>query len=282
MTANSAAPVSPGGASPSLQFIGNATMLIRFGGLTVLTDPNFLHRGQRAYLGHGIVSTRLTDPAIAPQDLPALDAVLLSHLHGDHWDRVAQAALKRAVPIITTPHASRRLQWRGFPRAIGLQTWSSHLLTHGDYAVRITSLPGPHAPRPVRRLLPPVMGSLLQFTRSGAITHQMYISGDTLMVDELARIPHQFTDIDTTVLHLGGTTLPGGLMVTMDARQGADLLELIPGSRGIPIHHSDYTVFRSPLSDFRREVADRGLQDRVTYLEPGQTIDLPTKPGPDQ
>ena len=277
MTANSAAPASPGGASPSLQFIGNATMLIRFGALTVLTDPNFLHRGQRAYLGHGIVSKRLTDPAIAPQDLPALDAVLLSHLHGDHWDRVTQAALKRTVPILTTPHASRRLQWRGFPRAIGLQTWSSHQLVDGDYAVRITSLPGQHAPTRLRRLLPPVMGSLLQFTQAGAITHQMYISGDTLMVDELARIPHQFADIDTTVLHLGGTTLPGGLMVTMDARQGADPLEIIPGSRGIPVHHSDYTVFKSPLFDFKREIAVRGLAHRVTYLEPGQTIALPTR-----
>ena len=268
-------------AVPSLQFIGNATMLIRFGGLTVVTDPNFLHRGQRAYLGHGLVSKRLTDPAVAVQDLPALDAVLLSHLHGDHWDRVAQAALKRTTPIITTPHASRRLQWRGFPRAIGLHTWSSHQLTHGDHAIRITSLPGQHAPAKMRGFLPSVMGSLLQFsTRTGPITHQMYITGDTLMVEELQEIPHRFTDIDTTVLHLGGTTLPGGLMVTMDARQGADLLEMIPGSRGIPIHHSDYTLFKSPLSDFQREVVNRGLQDRVIYIEPGQTINLPTKAHP--
>ena len=28
-----------------LYFIGNATTLIRFGGLTILTDPAFLHKG---------------------------------------------------------------------------------------------------------------------------------------------------------------------------------------------------------------------------------------------
>jgi hypothetical protein len=35
-------------------FIGNATTLIRFCGLTILTDPAFLHKGEHVYLGHGI------------------------------------------------------------------------------------------------------------------------------------------------------------------------------------------------------------------------------------
>src|SRR5262249_28055056 len=35
-------------------FIGNATTLIRFGGITILTDPAFLHRGAHVDLGHGI------------------------------------------------------------------------------------------------------------------------------------------------------------------------------------------------------------------------------------
>lgn len=119
------------------------------------------------------------------------------------------------------------------------------------------------------------MGSLLQFsTVAGPVTHQLYISGDTLLVEELKEIPLRFPGIDTSVLHLGGTTLPGGLMVTMDARQGADLLELVAPSHGVPVHHGDYTVFKSPLSAFRAEVDRRGLTDRVSYLRPGQVIDL--------
>jgi L-ascorbate metabolism protein UlaG (beta-lactamase superfamily) len=101
-----------------LTFVGNATMLIRFGDLTLLTDPNFLHRGQRAYLGYGLSSKRLTEPALSIEDLPVLDGIVLSHLHGDHWDRVAHRVLDRDLPVITTPHASRRLQWRGFPRLL--------------------------------------------------------------------------------------------------------------------------------------------------------------------
>jgi ribonuclease BN (tRNA processing enzyme) len=69
----------------SLTFVGTATTLLRLGGFTVLTDPNFLHRGQRAYLGKGLWSRRLTDPAVTVGELPSLDAVVLSHLHGDHF-----------------------------------------------------------------------------------------------------------------------------------------------------------------------------------------------------
>jgi L-ascorbate metabolism protein UlaG (beta-lactamase superfamily) len=267
--------MQPDAPTGSLTFIGNATTLIRFGALTLLTDPNFLHRGQRAYLGYGLTSKRITDPALSIADLPELDAVVLSHLHGDHWDRVAHRGLDHDLPVITTPHASRRLQWRGFPRATGLRTWTAHTITRGSTTVRITALPGRHAPSWANFLLPPVMGSMLEF---GTIEHpgqlRIYLSGDTLMVEELRQIPDRFTDIDAGVLHLGGTTLPGGLMVTMDGRQGADLLELINPATSIPVHYNDYTVFASPLADFRSEVEHRGLADRVTYVEPGQTIPL--------
>ena len=43
----------------SLTFIGTATTVLRLGSFTLLTDPNFLHRGQRAYLGKGLWSKRL-------------------------------------------------------------------------------------------------------------------------------------------------------------------------------------------------------------------------------
>ncbi len=218
----------PAQADGSVTFIGTATTLINYGDLTLLTDPNFLHQGERAYLGYGLTSKRLTEPAMTIAELPALDGILRSHLHGDHWDRRAHRGLDRDLPVLSTPHAARRLQWRGFPRAIGLRTWTTHTITHGATSVRVTSLPGRHAPGWIAALLPPVMGTMLEFgTVNEPPALRVYVSGDTVLVDELAEIPRRFPEIDTGVLHLGGTTLPGGLMVTMDGRQGADTLELV-------------------------------------------------------
>jgi L-ascorbate metabolism protein UlaG (beta-lactamase superfamily) len=261
----------------SLFFVGTATTVIRFGALTLLTDPNFLHAGQHAYLGHGLTSKRLTEPALAVQDLPELDGVVLSHLHGDHWDRVAQRGLDHELPVVTTPHAATKLRRRGFGGAAGLATWESTTLTRDDTSVRITAMPGRHARGWVRHLLPPVMGSMLEFSEGdGPVLMRVYISGDTLLVDDLAEIPQRFPRIDNGILHLGGTRLPGGLLVTMDDRQGADLMRLIDPTVTIPVHYDDYRVFKSPLADFRAEVTRRGLLDRVRFVERGQTVPLVT------
>ena len=259
----------------SLTFIGTATMLLRFGDLTLLTDPNFLHRGQRAYLGHGLSSKRLTEPALQIGELPPLDGVLLSHLHGDHWDRVAQRGLDQSLPIVTTEHAAKRLHHRGFTGALGLATWKEQTLRSPGAMVRITAMPGRHAPGIAQRFLPPVMGSMLEFgPPDGTVALRVYISGDTLVIDDLKAIPRRFPDIDAGVFHLGGTTLPGGLMVTMDGRQGAQLLDLLSPAIVVPVHYDDYMIFKSPLADFRREVERRGLGERIRYVERGRTIEL--------
>ena len=263
--------------TPTLSFVGTATVLLRCGGMRVLTDPNFLHRGQHAYLGHGLTSRRLTEPFWTPEELAPVDVVVLSHLHGDHWDRETRRRLPATTPIVTTRHASKRLQSRhGFPRAVGLDTWESHVVAGpGGVTLRVTALPGRHAPRPLGRLLPPVMGSLLEFTEAdGTLLRRVYVSGDTLVFDGLADIRDRVGEIDRAVLHLGGTTLPGGLVVTMDARQGMQALEIVSPKRATPVHYDDYTVFRSPLADFVAEVERHGWADRVDLVDRGDTIAL--------
>ena len=56
-------------------------------------------------------------------------------------------------------------------------------------------------------------------------------------------------------------------MVTMDAKQGIQLIQLIKPDLTIPIHYDDYDVFASPLDDFKAEVEKAGLVDRVVYLD---------------
>jgi L-ascorbate metabolism protein UlaG (beta-lactamase superfamily) len=260
-------------------FIGNATTLISTGELTLLTDPNFLHQGQRAYLGYGLVSKRRHNPALQIDELPLLDAIVLSHMHGDHWDRVAQKGLDHDLSILTTPHAAKRLRRRGFRQAMGLSTWQTHTISKGDVRLTLTSLPGRHAPVPVDRLLPPVMGTMLEFgSLDGSLQRRLYISGDTLLVEELKEIPLRFEAIDAGVLHLGGTRLPAGgrlpfgFTVTMDGRQGTEVVDLLKLPKVIPVHFDDYTVFASPLADFTNEMKRHGMADRIIEVSRGDSV----------
>jgi len=265
--------LAPGRASEDegdVLFIGTATTLIRFGGFTILTDPNFLHRGEHARLGMGLRSERLTEPALQIADLPPIDFAVLSHHHGDHFDDRAAAGLRKSLPIITTAHAVQKLDDQGFGAGIALETWEHVIIERGDAAVRVTAMPAKHAPEPVAALIPPVIGTMLDFARGGQHLLRLYITGDTLVHDELHEIPRRYPDIDLALIHLGGTQILG-ILLTMDAKQGVEALRILRPRAAIPIHFDDYTVFRSPLGDFRALVEDEELTTEVRYLERGES-----------
>ncbi len=254
----------------SIQFIGTATVLIGVGGLTILTDPNFLHQGEMVPLGYGLRSRRLTQPAIALDKLPPIDLVLLSHFHGDHFDQRVQRQLNRVLPIVTTRAAERALRRLEFTAVRSLATWQTIDIIKGETRLRITAMPARHGPPVVNRALPAVMGSLLEFHVPGSSPWRLYISGDTTVYNALREIPKRHPEIDMALLHLGGTRV-GGALVTMDAAQGVEALRIVQPKHAIPIHFNDYEVFKSPLADFFEAVRQAGLHDKVSYLKQGES-----------
>ena len=67
-------------------WLGHATVLINFYGLTILTDPTL---GERVGANMGIATVgpkRLVATPLNFSELPPLDVVLLSHAHMDHFD----------------------------------------------------------------------------------------------------------------------------------------------------------------------------------------------------
>ncbi|UOY00702.1 MBL fold metallo-hydrolase [Blastococcus sp. PRF04-17] len=257
----------------TMTFGGNATMLLRISGFTLLTDPSFLHRGDRAYLGKGLWTKRLTDPALQPTQLPPLDAIVLSHMHGDHWDDIATRHLDKATPVVTTQEAARRLDRKGFGATADLEPWQQHVLGGDGEELRVTAVPGVHGPGPLARVLPPVMGSVLELVRDGAVSWRGYISGDTLYRPFLGEVLERCGPLDVLIPHLGGTKALG-LTVTMDARQGADLVELLKPPVTVPVHFDDYDRFRSPLGDFLAEVGRRQLPGELRTVGRGDTVSL--------
>ncbi|TGX54980.1 hypothetical protein E5A73_05940 [Sphingomonas gei] len=81
--------------------VGHATLLIQLAGLNILTDPVWSDRASPlAFAG----PRRVTAPGVKIEDLPPIDAILLSHNHYDHLDIATLKALhERHAPLIVTP-----------------------------------------------------------------------------------------------------------------------------------------------------------------------------------
>jgi len=109
----------------TITFIGHSSFLIQTGGRALLIDPVFATRL--------ILLRRQRRPGIRFADLPAIDAVLLTHAHMDHLDRPSLRAVTRemrrrglAAPVAIVPRGVEDLVHDlGFARIETLAWWQS-------------------------------------------------------------------------------------------------------------------------------------------------------------
>ncbi|KAI9373401.1 hypothetical protein BJX61DRAFT_502856 [Aspergillus egyptiacus] len=235
-----------------------------------------------------------------PPGYPISWCMLTKCNESDHFDRKVEASLRRNLPIVTTSHAKSILTSKGpdsFTNIYDLDPFEQMMINiknerKGERtpSLRVTGMPGKHVPmlKPVEKLnelvgaIPPTNGWILElgYETPEAFTsgYRIYITGDTLMVDELKEIPKRYGEhnIDLMLIHLGGTTVPSPslspltLMVTMDAQQGVELMQLVKPDMTIPIHFDDYDVMASSLDDFWAAVENAGLAGGVVYLDRGE------------
>lgn len=237
--------------------IGTATVLLEIGGVRLLTDPVF-DPAPAEYRPGPVVLRSTAGPAIAIEDLPPVDAVLLSHDdHPDNLDDTGRTLLP-GRPVLTTESGAGRLGGQ----AVGLAPWAAYELTVRGTTLRITATPAVHGP----------VGDVIGFViEAEGETEALYISGDTVYVDALDEIARRFT-IGAALLHLGAARFAGfggGRLITMDAAQGAALTRSIGAHTAVPVHYTSWEHFTEDRAQITAAFEAAGLADRLQWLTPG-------------
>lgn len=123
----------------SITWLGHACFLIRLQGRTLLTDPYLTDRASPLpWFG----PRRFAGPGLAPEGLPPIDVLLLSHNHYDHLDLRTLARLPdtRRTTVVMPLGLSRYVDTGRFAAAVELD-W----LQHADVAgLAITAVPAIH------------------------------------------------------------------------------------------------------------------------------------------
>jgi L-ascorbate metabolism protein UlaG (beta-lactamase superfamily) len=120
----------------NVAWVGHASVLIGFGGTTLLTDPAFFDRVGVQLGPITIGPRRVVAAALRPEDLPALDAVVLSHAHMDSLDRPSLRTVASGRLLVTPPRTRDLVDDLGFARVVELG-WGEHV-TAGDVEIEAT------------------------------------------------------------------------------------------------------------------------------------------------
>jgi L-ascorbate metabolism protein UlaG (beta-lactamase superfamily) len=175
--------------SLSVTMIRCSTLLLRWGGMSLLTDPWF------AMHLRGLPCFRR--PGLSPQALPPLDGVLVSHLHPDHYDPRAMARTCCPPRRWLFPPGSHRALGGLPPGGEELAPWSSARIGR----IEVLAVPGPHTgPKPDE------VNYLIELPGWGSV----FFGGDAkLDRDTLTRIRAERGPVRLALLPVGATRIFG-------------------------------------------------------------------------
>jgi L-ascorbate metabolism protein UlaG (beta-lactamase superfamily) len=135
-------PVRVGMGVLRVTFINHATTLLQLDGVNILTDPIYSDRASPVSFAG---PHRVRPPGIRFEDLPPIDAVVLSHNHYDHMDVTTLRRLQNAFPhlkIFAGLGNKAFLEEQKLEQVSEMDWWQSTPL--GGTTVTITSVPNQH------------------------------------------------------------------------------------------------------------------------------------------
>jgi L-ascorbate metabolism protein UlaG (beta-lactamase superfamily) len=198
-----------------LTLIRHATLLVELGGRRILVEPMLDPPGARPPVED---SPNPRPNPLVPLPMPAeeivadLDAVIVTHLHEDHFDETGARLLPRDVPVFCQPEDAEQL------RSLGLDARPVEDELDWD-GLRIARTGGRHGSDDATAAeLGPV---------SGFVLDRLYIAGDTVWCPEVEQALERHHPRVAVVNGSGACFRTGGPLV-MTAGQVADMVERVP------------------------------------------------------
>ncbi len=225
----------------SITWHGHSNFAIRTPGCSLLVDP-FFTGNPKAVTGWQAVS--------------APDAVLVTHLHGDHAGDAVDICKATGAMLGAVVGAAETLKDAGVPadqiiNGIGFNIGGTVTVR----GARITMTEAFHTTEG---------GAPTGFIISLPEGFTVYHSGDTGIFANMS-IWGDLYDIDVALLPIGG-------VFTMDARQAALAARMLKAKAVIPMHWGTFPVLAQDTREFQEHLAITAPTSRFVELAPGQTV----------
>ena len=247
-----------------LRLIRNATLRLELGGLQLLVDPMLDPAGTRPPVEDTENDRRnplVELPEPAEVVVAGIDAVLVTHMHRDHFDATAAQLLPKDVPVLCQPEDAERLRGHGFTDVRPVDT------TAQLDGIDLTRTPARHGSGATADRMAPVSGFVLRDDAG----RKLYVAGDTVLYDAVEAVLDEHRP-DVVVVNAGAARLRGGEPIVMDADDVIAVARRAPDARIVAVHLDAINHGVETRADLHQVLHEQQLTDRVTVPEDGAAV----------
>jgi L-ascorbate metabolism protein UlaG (beta-lactamase superfamily) len=246
--------------------IRNATMVVEYAGKKFLIDPMLADKGSYPPFPNSVrqdQSNPLVElPTSVEKIIEGIDAVILTHLHLDHFDEVAQKVLPKEIKMfVQNEDDAKEVSNAGFRNIEILQENTSF------EGIQLIKTKGEHGRGEILKLAGLVCGII--FKNEDEKT--LYVAGDTVWYEEVDKV---ITKNHPEVIVVNGGDnqfLEGGSLV-MGKEDIYKVYEAAPNSKIIVVHMeavNHWNLSRKKLQEF---IEEKGIKSTVYVPEDGESF----------
>jgi L-ascorbate metabolism protein UlaG (beta-lactamase superfamily) len=238
-----------------IQLIRNATLRVTYAGRLFLIDP-FLAAKHTIESFAGISPNPLVDLPCSPEAVfENVEMVLVSHLHVDHFDPLAQNLLPKDIPIFCQLGDEERIMEKGFRQVTPIDdviTWER---------ITIIRTPGRHGTGKWGEQMGRVSGFV--FRADGEPT--AYWCGDTIWYEQVERVIED-AQPDVIITHSSGAEFAKDDPIVMDAYQTIEVCKAAPQATVIAVHMESLDHGTVSRADLRARADHEGISDEQLLI----------------
>jgi len=250
-----------------ITWMGHSSMLIEIDGHIILTDPVW---GPRASPFSWMGPARFHETPVELEDLPKLDAVVLSHDHYDHLDypsilRLSAMDTNFVVPLGIGAH----LESWGVPpeRITELDWWQEHTVG----ALRLVATPARHFSG---RGVTDRNSTLWSSWAIIGPRHRAWFSGDTGPAAFFDEIGERFGPFDVSMVEIGAYH-PSWGVIHLGPEAAVGVHQQVRAKTMIPVHWGTFNLalhaWDAPVIELSEFAAKAGVAIAVPVV--GGTVD---------
>lgn len=255
----------------SIQLVRNATVVFNYAGKKILIDPMLAEKG--AYPGfEGTANSQLRNPLVElpfqPEKLMDYDALIVTHLHPDHWDEAAIKTLSKDKPLFSQNQQDAQIiKSAGYT---DVRVMSDDNDFEGVKFKKTYCQHGPdeaYANEQMAAILGEASG--LFFNQPGE--KSVYFVGDTIWINEIEN-NLQTLQPDIVVVNTGFAQVNGFGAIIFGKEDVLKINTILPNAKIVAIHMEAVNHCVLSRAELKQFAIENNIIENVIIPQDGETI----------